>query len=166
MGNCCLGGGGRRSNHSSETSGSSYYDVHRHVDRYDHGGRTRYSSSQAANVVLAAPAPSHNRMGGRRPHAHYDQEGHYAAESIALTPRPGTTGQGGRDPPTMWAYSANPNFDHHDQNRFGRPRVPGNPDAGPARIITDRHQVVQGMSYHPDGDETNFVRAKRKHRRR
>ncbi|KAK4210804.1 hypothetical protein QBC37DRAFT_376667 [Rhypophila decipiens] len=175
MGNCCPG----TSSSSSYTSGSSYYDIPRHPTRneYQAGDRTRYSRRHAQEDVINAPAPTHNRFNNaRRPHAHYDTEGDYIQESIGLTPLPGTTRGYGLAPmpssvrPVLWSYpSRHANFDYADQNGRGRRLNNAQPqqDPGAFRVISDRHQNPQGVSYHPPGQSQSFARARhRRHRSR
>jgi len=147
-----------------------YYDIPRNHNDNRPDGRSKYSRRAARADLLAAPAPSHVRTNGHRPHGHYDDEGHYAADSIGLTPLPGTTtGHGPRrpNPPVLWAYpGGQANFPYASQNRTGDRIGGGHLDPGPIRLVSDRNQNLVGVSYHPVGRQRSFERAKHRKQRR
>lgn len=155
-----------------------YYDIPRQ-ENPGHVGHTEFPKIEAQRIINAAPAPTHNKERGRRPHAHFDREDLFIQERTPLTPLPGVQVRPDRPAPVLWAYPAN-NFDYATQNRRGAPpagvpggrgrdhREPfrgGGVDAGPFRIVTDRHQNIQGMVYHPVDDEEGFERAPERQRR-
>lgn len=125
-----------------------------------HPGRSQFPHHNAQWLIDRAPAPTHNRTSGRRPHAHLDREDHFRAEREGLAPLPGVHAPGGRPAPVLFAYPAE-DFDYARQTRHGRiPRegVPGGVPPGPHRIITDRHKNIKGMTTHPPGDTMRFER--------
>jgi hypothetical protein len=87
-----------------------------------------------------------NRINTRRPPAHYDSD-----------PLPNAPPWRGRPPPMFWAYPAN-GFDYSTQNRRGQHHGSAG-SAGPFRVVTDRHQGIQGMITHPVGNPNDFIRA-------
>ncbi|KAL3706873.1 hypothetical protein TMatcc_007886 [Talaromyces marneffei ATCC 18224] len=122
----------------------------------DTPGRSEFPLHVAEHLIAQAPAPSHNRANGRRPHAHLDKEEFFRAERAGLKPLEGVPLRGRQQElPVLWAYPAE-NFDYSNQNHYGK--VNGKPP-GPHRIITDRDKRIQGMVTHPVNDDKRFVQA-------
>jgi hypothetical protein len=133
-----------------------------------HSGRSEFPHHNAQWIIDQAPAPTHNRSHGRRPHAHFDREDLFVEERQGLSPLDGVPAPPKGQPPVLFAYPAE-DFDYARQTRDGRIRregVHGALPPGPHRIITDRNKNIKGMTTHPQGDTQGFVRAPERVQRR
>lgn len=132
-------------------------------------GRSHFPKKLAQEIALKQPPPVPNIAGNRRPHPHYDLQNQFVEERRHLTPIPTQVPHRRHGAPVLYSYMTDAEWDYEHQNRNGR--VPLNEhntafrDEGCHRIITDRHQNVQGMVTHwprrPEGSK-NFIRAESK----
>ncbi|PWY80792.1 hypothetical protein BO94DRAFT_470580, partial [Aspergillus sclerotioniger CBS 115572] len=136
------------------------YELRRTAINSDDGhvGRAEMPRYVALDIIDKAPAPSHNKTTGRRPHAHFDAENLFPTERAGLEPlEEVASGDGQR--PVFWAYPTT-YFDYANQNRRGCVPGPCGPQSNPVphRIITDKDKNVVGMVTHPLKKQGKFVR--------
>lgn len=149
---------------SRKSTDTMYFKLHalprQYTDEPNRGrrGRSEFPHYIAEDMIQRAPLPSHNKMKGRRPHAHYDIEGQFKTERAGLQPLEGARQLPGKERPVLWAYPAT-YYNYEGQNTHGRHRKGRDLSPGPHRIITDKNKNIQGMVTHPVGDDVGFVRA-------